>query len=393
MAIATALPFIAREFQLDPLAMGGVFSAFYLGYFIMQIPGGILADKYGPKRVVTTSVVGWSAFTALTSLTASLPLLLAIRVVFGLFEGMFPPAASKALANWFPSSELGRANGMKLAATQFAPALAPPLMAFVITNWGWRAAFFALLIPGLVLAPIVWCYLNDRPGNLQNLSLSAAGRPEYAASSENQGRLDLAAIFRLPSILWCSVALFFTNIASSVLLLWLPTYLMEARGFHVTKMGIYASLPFVAGTIGYYVGGHVGDKYFQDNRRVPTVIGLLTSAVFTFLAAVAPSGEFAVAFFVGAALFLSIAASGILSLPLIIVPQAVVGSTLGVVNTIGQIASFVSPLLVGYTLSLTHRNFTVIFFGVVLVFLIAAAAAAQIRQSPRPGALRLGEMR
>src|SRR5437867_1718123 len=76
MVIATAIPFMAKDFHLSPLAMGGVLSAFFVGYSVMQIPGGLLADRFGPNRLMTASIVGWSCFTALTGTANSLPMLL-----------------------------------------------------------------------------------------------------------------------------------------------------------------------------------------------------------------------------------------------------------------------------------------------------------------------------
>src|SRR5690349_14042236 len=108
MAIATAIPFIAKDFQLSPLAMGGVLSAFFIGYALMQFPGGVLADRFGPNRIMTASIVAWSIFTALTGMASSLSALLAIRLVFGLSEGSYPPSASKAITCWFPQAEVGR---------------------------------------------------------------------------------------------------------------------------------------------------------------------------------------------------------------------------------------------------------------------------------------------
>jgi hypothetical protein len=103
--------FIAQDFGLSPLGMGGVLSAFFIGYALMQVPGGMLADRFGPRRVMTASIVGWSIFTFITGTASGLAVLLMIRVLFGLSEGSFPPSASKAITLWFPPNEVGRANG------------------------------------------------------------------------------------------------------------------------------------------------------------------------------------------------------------------------------------------------------------------------------------------
>src|SRR5688572_4584344 len=98
MVMATAIPFIAEDFNLSRTAMGGVLSAFFVGYAVMQIPGGLLADRFGSQIILTITIIWWSIMTALTGVVGSLAALLAIRLLFGIGEGPFPPACSKAVA-------------------------------------------------------------------------------------------------------------------------------------------------------------------------------------------------------------------------------------------------------------------------------------------------------
>src|SRR4051812_20664517 len=102
MVMATAIPFIAKDLHLSPLVMGGVLSAFFAGYALMQIPGGLLADRFGPRAVLTASIAWWSVLTALTGMVPGLTAMLVIRTLFGVGEGPFPSSAAKALSNWFP---------------------------------------------------------------------------------------------------------------------------------------------------------------------------------------------------------------------------------------------------------------------------------------------------
>jgi len=155
MAIATAIPFIAREFGLSPLGMGGVLSAFFMSYAVMQFPGGLLADKFGPRPVMAASVAGWSLFTLLTGVAGSITSLLWIRFLFGLSEGSFSPSASKTVALCFPPGSVGRANGLQLAAMQIGAAASPLFVSWVIAVRGWRAVFFSLFAPGVILTVLV----------------------------------------------------------------------------------------------------------------------------------------------------------------------------------------------------------------------------------------------
>lgn len=369
MAIATAIPFIAADFQLSPLAMGGVLSAFFAGYALMQIPGGLLADKLGPNRVMTASIAGWSIFTALTGAASSLPALMAIRVLFGVCEGPFPSTASKTIAVWFPPNEAGRANGVQLAAVTIGAALAPAIVAPAILGWGWRAVFYALLLPGLLMTLLVWMFIKDSPSPAASAQIAARG---------SAGRIPLIQVLKMPTVVWCAVTLFGASLASSALMNWLPTYLLQARGFSTAKMGLWASLPFLPGAVGYYLGGHISDKYFSRRRHLPILVGLIGAGAMTYIAAGATSGEWAVAALAAAFLFHSIASAGIFTLPIVAVPAAAVGVAFGIVNTVGQLAGLLSPLLVGYALDVTHGNFHWVFGCIAGVFAVAACAVLPI---------------
>lgn len=367
MAIATAIPFIAKDFGLSPLGMGGVLSAFFIGYALMQVPGGMLADKFGPRRVMTASIVGWSLFTVLTGIANSLSMLLTIRVLFGLSEGSFPPSASKTITLWFPPDEVGRANGFQLAAVQIGAAVAPLCVSWIIGQWGWRVVFYSLLVPGLLLALLVWTFIQDTPATIEHPSPLT----EHVAPS-------IGEVLKMPAVRWCAVTIFLWSVAAWGLMNWLPTYLLQARGFSLSKMGLMGSLPYLAAALGYYLGGHFSDCYFTTRRQIPIVIGLLAGGVTTYLAAAAPTGEWAIVALILSFLFVFIAAGGIFTMPLLIVPRQAVGAAFGFINTASMFAAFLSPLAVGYVLGATHGDFTKVLYGFVVFFVVAAVVALKI---------------
>jgi sugar phosphate permease len=373
MAIATAIPFIAQDFHLSPFAMGGVLSAFFIGYAAMQIPGGLLADKFGPRRVMTVSIAAWSVFTALTGAVTSLPILLGIRILFGMAEGPYPPSASKAITLCFPQNEVGRANGIQMASVNIGAAIAPLVVAPITVTVGWRWVFFGLLVPGLVIALIIFRFLGAGVDGLRDVS----------PSSETVGRrIRLKDAVKMPALIWCCITVFFANTASWGLMNWLPTYLLQARGFGVVRTGVFASFPFVAGALGYFLGGYLSDTYFRDRRHIPITMGLLASGGLTYLAAIAPTGEWTIAALAAVFLCLFIALGGIFTLPLVLVPSEAVGGVFGIVNTVGQVAAFLSPLLIGYLLDVTDKNFTWVFYCLVGLFLVSSCSATRIRVRP-----------
>jgi len=367
MSIATAIPFMAKDFGLSPLGMGSVLSAFFVGYAAMQFPGGILSDRFGPRRVMVAAIGGWSLFTLLTGMARGLTALLAIRVLFGLSEGSFPSAASKTIALWFPQGEVGRANGFQLASVQIGAAVAPLCVSWIILHWGWRAVFYSLLFPGLGLVVLVWIFIKGTPD--ASGTRVQAGKPETVSVSE---------VLKMRTVRWCAITIFFWSIAAWGLLNWVPTYLLQARGFTLSKMGLLGSLPYLAGALGYFLGGFFTDCYFSSRRQAPIVAGLLLGSATTYLAAVARSGEGAVVALAFSFLFVFIAAGGIFSMPLVTVPRPAVGAAFGFINTASQVAAFFSPLAVGYVLGITHGDFATVLYGFVGFFAVAAVAALNI---------------
>ena len=381
MVMASAIPFIADEFHLTPLAMGGVMSAFFLTYAIFQIPGGILADKFGSRPVLALGIMWWSVFTALTGVANSLTSMVAIRLCFGVGEGVFPPSAFKTVASWFPKKEIGRASGFMLATNGLGPALAPLFVSALMIAWGWRSVFYSLFVPGLIVTLLVVSYVKSSPNESKYMSSEElADYKEDNAQLTKGSKVSIYKLLRTPLIQWCVLTLFFFNIAFWGIANWLPTYLLKSRGFGISQMGIGASLPFMTGTIGYYVSGHLSDKVFKTNRQTLIIVGAIGGAVFTYLTMAASSGVMAVIWQMIGFFFITIATAAIYTLPVAGLPSGAAGSAIGIVNTAGQIAGFLSQLLVGYILSKTHGNFNIAFYLIIVCLLLAAFLASRIKQ-------------
>lgn len=373
MAMASAVPFVRADFHLSATSAGAVLSAFFLGYTLMQIPGGLLVDRFGPRAVLTIAVTWWSLMTAATGFARGLVSMLATRFMFGIGEGPYQVSASKALTLWFPRSELGRANGLHLAATSIGATVAPLFVAAMLPHWGWRSAFYLLCLPGGAAAIAIWLFVRNSPVD--------AAQPASAAAPAST---DLWQSFRTPAVLWCAATLFFINLVGWGLLNWLPTYLLEGRGFDVREMGIFAALTNLSGAVGYPLGGYLCDRFFSQKLYVPIVLGTVLCAGFTYLAAIAPTGQWAVASLSLVFLLSNAASTAVFTLPLVVVSKQAVGSAAGIVNTAGQLAGVVSPLLVGVVLDATHGNFQVMLYWLVAFTLLAIVPALRIRQAAAP---------
>jgi sugar phosphate permease len=349
--MAMALPLIGREFALSPTVMGVVISAFFVGYGTMQIPGGMIADKIGSRKAITFGIAAWSAFSVLTGAATSVANLIGVRILFGLSEGIHPPAAFKALSTWFPSRERGRANGLVMSSNTVGPMLAPILFAFMTGALGWRGAFYLVSLPGFLIAIAVYWYLRDRPA--EHPRLPPEELAEIGAGGGPQGKMPFSELLRYKA-LW---QLFFIYMAWDVtwwgFQAWLPSYLFNVRGFTLMRTGALTALPFAAGFFGVLVAGYVSD---QTRRRKSVLVAvLLGNALFMALTATATSATSAVIFLTAAGFFLPAIQGPFWSLPMDLLPSHVMGYATGFINTGGQIAGVGAPIVIGALIERTGR--------------------------------------
>ena len=168
---------IAAEYGLSNVQLGYVFSAMLVGYALFQTVGGRLADRFGPRRVLTAGVVWWGIFTGLTALVPStirgaLFLFIAIRFLLGAGEAVVYPSSNQFVARWIPAHERGTANGWIFAGVGAGAGLSPPLITYFMLHYGWRSSFWACAIIGLI-AGIIW-YLMARDEPAQHPWVSAS---------------------------------------------------------------------------------------------------------------------------------------------------------------------------------------------------------------------------
>lgn len=380
MVMASAIPFIAADLQLSPVAMGQVLGAFFAGYALMQIPGGLLADRFGSRAVLTTSIALWSVMTALTGMASGLIALLAIRVLFGVAEGPFASSVSKTVAQWFPARELSRATGLMNGSTALGATVAPIFVVALIVHWGWRSVFFSLLVPGFLLALVVWRYVVNSPADSRRVTKQELADYDSDVATQRVPLKDtLLQSLRTPAVLWCAGSFLMLGMTNWGMLTWLPTYLLQARGFSPEKMSYLAAATNLSGVVGFALGGYLCDKYFRNNIRILIAIGAALTASFTYLAAAASTGEWAVVCFAAAFLSSGLSITPVLTLPMVLVPKHAVGGAFGIVNTAGQAAGLFSPLLIGYLLKVTEGDFKIVLYSMVACSLIAIIPSLQIR--------------
>jgi sugar phosphate permease len=375
MVMSVAIPYIAIDYDLSPLAMGAVMSAFFAGYSISQIPGGLLADCFGVRRVATIAMLWWSVCTAITGAAANLNQMLIVRFVFGLGEGVFPACAFKTVALWFPKEKRATATAIMLASNSLGAALAPLALVGILSLWGWRTAFYGLCLPGVLIALLFWQFIPDQPSESSRAAPAEVIEIEESGggAQNSSAKVSLVDTLKAPNVLKYFFILLTFDAAYWGFTTWLPTYLVKARGFSMFQMGVAASLPFFAGTVGCILGGWLSDKYFRNNRRIPIVATQLMSAILLYLTVAANSAFMMVICQTLAGFFLTLFFSVFWALPMNTVAEKSIGVTSGFINMGGLTAAFISPMCVGYLVGAAGGNFDHTFTFLIVSLLSSSA--------------------
>ena len=165
---------IMQEFEFSQTKMGTVFSAFVLGYTLFQVPGGMLADRWGTKKVLGWAMVSWSLFTFLTGLIGQISVLtglgvfnalITLRFVFGIFQAPLFPASTRLVANWFPTRERGSGNALALTGISVGSLLMPPIVSWIVLSWSWQGSFYLAASLSLLVAAVWTHYVRDYPSH------------------------------------------------------------------------------------------------------------------------------------------------------------------------------------------------------------------------------------
>lgn len=269
--ISIAGPSIAKEFHLDNVHLGWVFSAFVLGYAFFQAPGGTLADRFGPRKILGLGVIWWGLFTVSVTILSPgmgngmLFALLASRFLLGMGEAVVYPASNCIVASWIPSSERGIANGFIFTGVGVGSAIASPLIAYLMQHAGWRASFWVSALLGVIAGGIWYAIARDTPKqhpwiSQREMNFIAEGLPKAQAAPGDTAKLSWSTILRDVSVWAVTVSYFAYGYAAYIFFTWFFIYLSSVRKLNIRESSFYTMLPFLAMAIGSLCGGWISDR-------------------------------------------------------------------------------------------------------------------------------------
>jgi MFS family permease len=389
--IGFAFDGMGRTLHLDSAAEGLAGGIFFIGYLVLQIPGGQLAEKWSAKKFVGIMILIWGVFAVLSGLVQNYTQLLIVRFVLGVAEGGIWPAILVLISHWFPARERARAYGFWMMNIAIASIITAPLSGWILTWGSWRTLFFVEgIFPFLVAAPLWWLLVADRPSQASWVSPGEREYIETSLARENAGAprsAGLHEVFR-NSVVWRLVLVyFFIQVGFYGLNLWLPHLIKTTIGGSYLIVGAVTAIPYLFAIAGLWINAHSADR--TGRYSIHVMVSLTMGAVALVLSVVFGS-------IVALSIFLiSIAMAGALAYDgpfwassSQAVPAALAGGAMGLINALGNLGGFAGPYVGGWLQDASGGSF--LSTAVVLAVSLLLGGLVMItlrRQADRPVAV------
>ncbi|NUO85874.1 MAG: MFS transporter [Cupriavidus sp.] len=386
-SLSVAMPLIAKEFDMSPAMQGLILSSFFWTYALMQVPGGMLADKYKPRIVIACATVFWGIAQAVAAFTTSATSLLLTRLGLGAAEAPIYPAGGKLNAIWMTQNERGRGATLLDGGAPLGAALGAIIITWLIASLGsWRLAFIVAGVGTVLAGVLAWYYVRNSPREHRGVNELEARYIEEAQANEHRAEpANLSGrsldFFKYRSV-WCmAIGWMCFNTVFYGLLTWMPNYLNKVHGFDIKQMGGASFIIFFSGFVGELIGGWIADKWKEAGGRPNVVMRTL----FGIAAVVATASIFSVAYVTDPVVVVVLLSSTLFFLrwcglfwcvPSMLGTRNKVGFLGGVMNLGGNIGGISVPIIVGMIVQFTGSYFlALMFFAAAGVGLLLASTA------------------
>jgi MFS family permease len=379
---------IRTDLGLSDAERNTALGMFFLTYALFQVPVGMLADRYGARRVLTLAFLAWSAVTFATGLVEGLIGLLCLRLLLGISEAGAYPAAAGLIKAWARPQERGRFSSLVALGGRIGGAIAPWLTvttAALLTGYSlglwdnpsgvpWRGVFFVYGLCGILVALIFWGIVRDQPPGSPANPPSPSSGPAYLRTLYRQ----FAICFRSANMLLFSLMQFGVNLGWGFLITLMPSYLNEHFDVPLQERGQMQSTALFIGCCGMFFGGWLTDgcRYFLGprwGRRLPLMIALAGCALALGMVPLLPS-PWTVVLVLGLMAFLVDLHNPVIWAFAQDVGGKNVGAALGFANMWGNLGAALSPVLLGTIRDALHWNAAFVVGAVA--FLVATVCAA-----------------
>lgn len=360
VSISVAVLAMQETFGWSQTIKGVVLSSFFVGYLLLQIPSGYLANRFGGRLVLAVAVLWWSLCTILTPLSAavSLTLLIITRVAMGAGEAAMFPGAYNLFSRWTVPAERARAVSLLLSGIPVGTVFALSVTGWVVQQYDWPVIFYIFGSIGIVWA-VVWLRtVHDSP--LTHPTITASERALLSNNSvgSKAAVIPWRALLRAPPVYALVINHFCSNWGLYMLMTWLPSYFRDSQGLSIPTAGLYSAAPWLTMFVMVNVAAWIADHMVRRGLTLTVVrksmqsIGLLGSAVFLLLARDTDSASAALLVMCGALGMLAFTWSGFAPNHLDIAPRYA-DVLMGITNTFGTLPGVLGVVVTGWLLDVT----------------------------------------
>jgi sugar phosphate permease len=367
--VGFGIPGIEKSLGVNATIAGLASGIFFVGYVLLQIPGGQWAMKWSAKKFVLFALIAWGIFAILTGLAQNATQLLIVRFLLGVAEGGVWPATLVLLARWFPMKERARANSYWMFCLPVASIITSPISGWILTWTDWRTLFILEGIPPLIWALVWWFTIDDSPDTAkwispeerQYIDQKFAEDRQAIPVAENEGSwVDSLKDLKV----WYLVIVYFLiQVGFYGVALWLPVIVkgLSKQGFGL--VGLIAALPYIAAVIGMYINANHSDRTGERKKHVafPLIIGGIALLLSGWLGLSSPL--LGILFLIISEGFVLAYVGVFWTLPPLFLGKESVGSGMGLINALGNLGGFLGPFLIGYFITTTGSNLT----GIVIL--------------------------
>lgn len=351
--LPVAIKAISQDIPLSNQQFSYLQSGFLLSYAFMYAGGGKLTDILGTRRGFTIIMVFWSLACLSHALARNFAMLAASRFLLGMGEGGGFPAATRAVAEWFPVKERATAMGIINAGTAVGAVIAPPMIAGVLLFASWRWIFVLTGALGLIWT-LWWTLAYFPPREHPKVSAQELAEIQEEVPLGIAPKIAWLKLLRIREAWGLITAKFLSDAAWYFYLFWLPKYLYDARGFDIKAVGAVAWIPYAASGVGCLLGGGFSSYLVQRHFGLGTARKLalgLSAAVMPFILLVPHVHvSWAIAIFSLAYFGQQSWSTLVMVLPTDLFPRSVVGAVAGLVGFGGAMGGIAFGQLVGYLL-------------------------------------------
>ncbi len=380
--ISVAATLITDDLKLSPVQLGYIFSAFGWTYAVLQIPGGIMADRFGARIVYAVSLILWSAVTLAQGFATGFIMLFMLRLLVGVFEAPSYPINNRIVTSWFPNKERATAIAIYTSGQFIGLAFLAPVLTALQHYAGWQGLFIITGSIG-ILWGITWYFIYRDPAEHSKINAAELQYIEEGGgliNKKNTGTSagqktfnwkDLKEVFSHRKLWGIYIGQFCLGATMWFFLTWFPTYLVKYRGMDFIKSGFLASVPFIAAFCGILLAGFFSDYMIKKGvpasiaRKTPVIAGLLLTL--SIIGANYVSSPALIIMFMCIAFF----GNGFASITWVFVsalsPKHLLGLTGGVFNFIGGLAAVIVPLVIGYLVKGGSFAPAIVFIGILSV--------------------------